>query len=133
EVEITNNGSGLEFDFGIDLSNDSGGDATLLPVADIGNLGADVMIGGGALEGNDAILDLALTVGITDADFIIPKLSTRLVMDWSLDEVSQDAVDHVLRAGLDLLEFGAVQIDLSSMFGGLIGDVFDQLERFLGP
>ncbi|WP_188859657.1 LEPR-XLL domain-containing protein [Marinobacterium nitratireducens] len=133
EVEITNNGSGMELDFGLDLSNEGAADPTLLPIADIGNLGVEVMVGGGALEGNDNILDFDLTVGITDTDFIIPKLATSLVMDWSLAEVAQDSIDNFIQEGLNLLEFGEVQIDLSSMFGGLIGDVLSELEVFLGP
>ncbi|NVK42353.1 MAG: hypothetical protein HWE39_14015, partial [Oceanospirillaceae bacterium] len=133
EVELTNNGSGMELDFGLDLSNEGAADDTLLAIADIGNLGVEVMVGGGALEGNDNILDFDLSVGITDADFIIPKLATSLVMDWSLAEVAQDTIDNFIQDGLNLLEFGEVQIDLSSLFGGLIGDVLSELDVFLGP
>jgi Ca2+-binding RTX toxin-like protein len=133
EVAIENGGSGLRFGIGVDLSNEGVGDGTILPIADIGNLGFNVMIDGGPLDGNDYILDFDLTVGVTDADFIIPRLSTGLMMDWSLGETGLDGVDDIIREGLDLLKFDAVSIDLDSLFGGLVGDALGELNEYLQP
>ena len=131
EVSVLNNGSGLGFGFGIDLSNTAGGDT--LPIADIGNLGFDAMISGGPINGNEHLLDLSLEVGVTGADAVIPKLVTDFVMDWSLGETAEDAVDNVIQQGLELLDFGEVKIDLNSLLGGFVGDVLGGISDFLGP
>ncbi|MEH6585177.1 MAG: LEPR-XLL domain-containing protein [Halioglobus sp.] len=134
EVAIENNGSGLELLFGVDLSNDGGADETILPIADIGNLGFDVRIDGGPIGDNEHILDLALSVGINEVD-ILPKLTTNFMMDWSLDpsEEVQDLAENIIQKGLELLDFGAVQIDLTTLLGGFVGDVLSGINGFLGP
>ncbi len=137
EVLVENNGSGMELLFGIDLENNGGADSTVLPIADIGNLGFDVMFGGGGLDqtGNglpDPILNLELSVGVAELD-VLPKLKTDFVMDWSLGEGAWDAVDNLIQEGLDLLDFGEVQIDLTSLLNGFIGDVLTGISDFLGP
>ncbi|TXS95200.1 calcium-binding protein [Parahaliea maris] len=129
ELIVENRGSGLQFDFDIDLSNTAGGD--LLPISDIGNLGFDTMIGGGALDGNDHLLDLELQVGVKDLDVVFPRLVTDFVMDWSL--TPQGLVDNAVAAGLELIDFGDVKVDLTSFLGGFLGEMFKEIDRFLGP
>lgn len=130
EVIVDNNGSGLSFEFDIDLSNTSGGN--IIGINDLGNIGFSTMIGGSALYSH--LLDLELAVGINGADVIFPKILTNFIMDWDLGSTPLlDEDFNAVGAGLQLIDFRDVQVDLASFLDGFLGDVLAKIKEFTDP
>ncbi|MBV1877477.1 MAG: LEPR-XLL domain-containing protein [Pseudomonadales bacterium] len=127
EVSVDNNGSGVEFGFDVDLSNTAGGD--VLAINDLGNLAVATMIAGGPT--GDHLLDLTLEIGVNGLDGVFPKISTDFVMDWSMDPGA--LVDNVVAAGLELIDYRNVNLDLTSFLNGFLGDILNEIGEFTQP
>ena len=135
EVTVDNHGSGMEFEFDLDLSNTSDG-TDILGIKDLGNIGLAAAISGGVLPGNAHLLDLGLSIGINGLDGVFPRISTDFIMDWSLGQGIDgpvDIVDNAVEEGLQLIDFRDVGLDLASFLDGFLGDVLGEIAEFTDP